>query len=123
MSSSSLDEAQLEGAARGLSSAGLIAVAWAGFALATCFVAIRCYARITETHQLHIDDYWILVALFFLLANAILQTLQAESLYYLVYATAGLKPAGQALLVEGNIYVVRFDGGPRSPEMMCESPT
>jgi hypothetical protein len=43
--------------------------------------------------------------LFFLLTQAILQTLQNHSLYYLIYASAGEVPAGKALLDQGNIYV------------------
>ncbi|KAK5166446.1 uncharacterized protein LTR77_007989 [Saxophila tyrrhenica] len=98
------NDAQLAGAALGLSENGLIAVAWAGFTLAACFVGLRCYARITDTHRLYADDYCMLAALFFLGTNAVLQTLQAESLYYVVYASVGLRPM-EGLLDEGNIYV------------------
>ena len=101
-----MDEAKLTGAARGLSENGLIGVAWGGFALAAACVALRCYARYTETRRLHADDYCVLLALFFLVVNAVLQTLQTESLYYLVYASVGLQPADETLLEEGNIYVV-----------------
>ena len=97
--------AELSGAAKGLPEHGLIAVAWAGFGLAAFFVAFRMYARITEAHKLFTDDYWMLTALLFLVINAILQTLQTPSLYYLVYVSVGRVPAGQALLDEGNIYV------------------
>ncbi|KAK3047313.1 hypothetical protein LTR09_011303 [Extremus antarcticus] len=105
MPSSPPDKVQLPGAAAGLPSGGLIAVAWAGFALAACFVTLRSYARLTETHRLHADDYWILVALFFLLANAILQTLQTHSLYYIMYGGVGIVPIDATYMVEGNIYV------------------
>lgn len=97
--------AKLAGAAAGLPPAGLIAVAWVGFSIAAMLVGLRLYARIAETRKLHSDDYWMIAALTFLLSNAILQTLQTDSLYYLVYSSAGRVPAGQALLDHGNMYV------------------
>lgn len=103
MSSDATDE--VAGAARGLPPAGLIAVAWVGFIVAASLVSLRCYARISETGRLHSDDIWILAASFFLLINAILQTLQTDSLYYLAWVGTGRVPAGQALLDHGNVYV------------------
>ena len=98
-------EIQLPPTARNLTSAGLIAVAWSGFGLAALLVVVRVYARISELRRLHADDYWILLALFFLLANAILQTLQTPSTYYLAWLEAGRQePVSQTLEV-GNIYV------------------
>ena len=97
--------AELAGAAQGLPPGGLIAVAWVGFAVAAMLVGLRLYARIVETRKLHSDDFWMLAALTFLLSNAILQTLQTDSLYYLVYVGAGRVPAGQPLLNNGNTYV------------------
>lgn len=99
------NQAKLQGAAKGLPSHGLIAVTWSGFALASAFVALRVYARISENRRLFTDDFWILAALGFLLVNAVLQTLQANSLYYLVFASAGRVPAGETLLAQGNLYV------------------
>lgn len=90
---------------RGLSLHGLVAVAWSGFCLACLFVALRCYSRLSESHRLFSDDYWILAALTFLVVNAVLQTLQAPSLYYLVLVSVGRVPAGEALLAQGNEYV------------------
>jgi hypothetical protein len=100
-----INQARLAGAARGLTPEGLATVTWCGFALACCFVVLRLYVRTTESRRLFSDDYWLLAALFFLLTQAILQTLQNHSLYYLIYASAGEVPAGKALLDEGNIYV------------------
>ena len=100
-----INQARLQGAARNLSRGGLIAVTWAGFALASGFVFLRCHVRITESRRLYSDDYWLLAALFFLGLNAILQTLQTPSLYYLIYASSGEAPAGQALIDQGNVYV------------------
>lgn len=97
--------ARLEGAARGLPEDGLVAVTWAGAALATSFVGLRCYARINEFQRLFPDDCWVISGLVVLLVNATLQTLQAHSLYYIVYSGAGLAPAGQELLDQGNVYV------------------
>lgn len=102
---SSPDEVQLIGAARHLTQGGLIAIAWAGVALASIFVIARSFARFSELKRLHTDDYWMITALFVLIVNAILQTLQAPSLYYLVDVESGTVPAGAPLLVQGNIYV------------------
>lgn len=101
----SANEARLQGAARGLSPEGLIAVAWTGVGLATCFVLLRCYVRRTESRRLFSDDYWLLAAFTFLVTNAILQTLQTPSLYYLIRASSGQVPGGQALIDNGTIYV------------------
>jgi hypothetical protein len=100
-----INQARLQGAARNLTRGGLIAVTWAGFALACGFVLLRCHVRLTESRRLYSDDYWLLAALFFLGLNAILQTLQAPSLYYLIYASSGEAPAGETLIDQGNIYV------------------
>lgn len=97
--------AELAGAASGLSPAGLIAVAWVGFAVAAWLVGLRLYARLSENRTLRSDDYCLLLALSFLLANAILQTLQTKSLYYLVRSGAGQVPGGQQLKDHGNNYV------------------
>jgi hypothetical protein len=100
-----INQARLAGAARGLTPEGLTTVTWCGFALACGFVVLRLYVRTTESHRLFSDDYWLLAALFFLLTQSILQTLQNPSLYYLIYASAGEVPAGKALLDQGNVYV------------------
>lgn len=100
-----MSEAQLKGAAKNLPESGLIAIAWAGVGLATLLVSARIYARIHETKRLGIDDYWMLLAFMFLAVNALLQTLQTHSLYYLVYAGAGRVPLGAPLMAQGNVYV------------------
>ena len=101
----SADEVQLVGAARHLNQGGLIAIAWAGVGLASVFVTARCLARYSELKRLHTDDYWMVTALFVLIVNAVLQTLQAPSLYYLVDVESGKVPPGEALIVQGNVYV------------------
>lgn len=68
------------------------------------FVGLRCFVRITETRRLHTDDYWVIAAFILLTANAVLQTLQTPSLYYLVWASAGRVPAGEELIVQGSRY-------------------
>lgn len=98
------NEARLQGAARGLSPSGLIAVAWSGWVLAAMFVGLRCLVRITETRRLHTDDYWVLAAFVLLTTNAVLQTLQTPSLYYLVWASAGQVQPGEELVVQGTRY-------------------
>ena len=100
-----VNEAKLAGAARHLLEGGLIAVAWTGVALAAIFLGLRCYARWREAARLFFDDYWMIAAFAFLFANAVLQTLQAHSLYYLVDLAAGRVKEGPELLVQGNRYV------------------
>jgi hypothetical protein len=94
----------LEGIGSGLGPTGLITVAWAGFALAAFLVSLRCYVRISETRCLHADDYWVLAALTFLGANAVLQTLQTPNLYYLTELQSGLFALGPELWHEGGLY-------------------
>ncbi len=100
-----INEAQLSGAARNLPSGGLIAIAWAGVALAGFLASLRFFTRFRENGRLMTDDYWLLAAWIFLVINALLQTLQTPHLYYLVFAGAGRVSAGQPLLDAGNAYV------------------
>ncbi|RMY53451.1 hypothetical protein D0863_13945 [Hortaea werneckii] len=95
---------ELQGAARDLPPAGLIAVAWVGLVLAASLVGLRLYVRITENRTLQSDDYCLITALVLLLVNAILQTLQTQSLYYMVKNRAGQVPGGQQLVDQGNDY-------------------
>lgn len=101
---SSARPTRLEGIAQGLDPSGLIAVAWTGFALAAALVGLRCYVRLSETNRLHADDCWVLAALTFLGANAVLQTLQTPYLYYLVGVQRRVIPVGQGLIEEGGFY-------------------
>ncbi|KAI7677075.1 hypothetical protein KC319_g4094 [Hortaea werneckii] len=96
---------ELQGAARDLPPAGLIAVAWVGFVLAASLVGLRLYVRINENRTLQSDDYCLITALVLLLVNAVLQTLQTQSLYYVVKNRAGQVPGGQQLVDQGNDYV------------------
>ena len=100
-----VNQAKLAGAARHLGEHGLVAIAWVGIGLAAVFLVLRCYARWRESARLFMDDYWMVASFVFLLANGILQTLQAHSLYYLVDLAAGRVPEGPELLVQGNQYV------------------
>ncbi|KAL4971700.1 hypothetical protein BDW66DRAFT_155416 [Aspergillus desertorum] len=67
-----------------LSEGGLVAVTWIGAGLGLLFTGFRLAIRLTRLKRLLADDYSILAALFFLISNAILQTLQAPHLYYMV---------------------------------------
>lgn len=91
-------DSHLQGAARGLPQAGLIAITWSGWLLATVFVFLRCYVRLTDMRKLHVDDYWILAAFAFLTTNAILQTVQTPHSYYVTKASAGLVPMSEKLI-------------------------
>lgn len=93
------------GLAKELSEGGLIAIAWAGVALAGCFVVARTMIRLFTLSRLQVDDYWIYFAFITLVVNAILTTLQAPHSYYLAHGVAGLVPADEKFLYHGNKYV------------------
>jgi hypothetical protein len=109
MTNSTVSEAtgqpEITGAARHLHEDGLIAIAWAGCATAAFFLLLRLYARWREAARLFFDDYWMILGFVFLFCNAILQTLQTPSLYYIMNISAGRIAVGPELLVQGNIYV------------------
>ncbi|KAJ5355965.1 hypothetical protein N7517_010574 [Penicillium concentricum] len=75
------------GVATHLSVNGLIAITWVGAALGTLFTVARIAIRIKYMHRLLADDYFMLLALAFLITNAVLQTLQAPHLYYMILQT------------------------------------
>ncbi|KAL4866988.1 hypothetical protein BDV12DRAFT_198718 [Aspergillus spectabilis] len=83
MSSDLVDLLNPRGVATHLSETGLIAITWTGAGLGILFTSFRLAIRFTRLKRLLADDYLILLALFFLIANAILQTLQAPHLYYI----------------------------------------
>ena len=64
---------------------GLIAVIWTLFAVAAVITFLRCFVRFSENHHLFTDDYWIILAVLFLLVIAVLQTLQTPDIYALVH--------------------------------------
>lgn len=72
-----------------LSVNGLIAVTWAGAGLGILFTSARIAIRMVYVKRLLADDYFMLLALAFLITNAILQTLQAPHLYYMVLNMTG----------------------------------
>ncbi|KAL3473280.1 hypothetical protein BJX99DRAFT_233952 [Aspergillus californicus] len=67
-----------------LSERGLLAVTWTGAALGILFTGFRLAIRLIRLKRLLLDDYFVLLAVFFLVSNAILQTLQAPHLYHMV---------------------------------------
>ncbi|EXJ84958.1 hypothetical protein A1O3_05633 [Capronia epimyces CBS 606.96] len=97
--------ARLTGAAKGLDEAGLKAVAWAGVGAAGIFLSLRLFARYREARRLFTDDFWMVASFVVLTVNAILQTLQTESLYYMIYVSIGRVPVDEKLIVEGTTYL------------------
>lgn len=79
----------LPGAAQSIGEAGLLAIVWVFFLVATIFVALRLTVRFRQNHAFLIDDYWIMFAWVCLLTMSILQTAQMPSLWYITYLTAG----------------------------------
>jgi hypothetical protein len=88
-----------QGVATTLSVDGLIAVTWTGAALGILFTSIRIAIRLTQMKRLLTDDYFVLLALALLIANAVLQTLQAPHLYYLA-----LDVTGPDIMYHGTLY-------------------
>ncbi|KAJ5555794.1 hypothetical protein N7461_004264 [Penicillium sp. DV-2018c] len=72
-----------------LSVGGLIAITWVGAGLGILFTTARIAIRLIYIKRLLADDYFMLLALAFLVTNAVLQTLQAPHLFYLVLSTTG----------------------------------
>ena len=80
-------------------------MAWAGVAIAGCFVIARTTIRVYTLSRLQIDDYWVYFAWTILFINAILTTLQAPHLYYITRGIAGLEPLDEKFMYHGNKYV------------------
>lgn len=93
------------GTAAHLPPGGLIAIAWCSVALAGAFVIARTLIRIVKAERLGYDDYWIYLAYLILCINAILQTAQTPYVYHLIRVRAGLEPAGEGFLKDGNTYL------------------
>ncbi|KAE8379182.1 hypothetical protein BDV26DRAFT_280461 [Aspergillus bertholletiae] len=79
----------LPGMAAHLSANGLIGITWAGVALGITFTSIRIAIRLQRLKNLRIDDYFVLLGLALLITNAVLQTIQAPHLYYMLRHPAG----------------------------------
>ncbi|KAJ5825886.1 hypothetical protein N7474_003024 [Penicillium riverlandense] len=78
-----------QGVATQVSIQGFIGITWAGAALGIVFAAIRIAIRLKLAKRLMVDDYFVLLALAFFVTNAILQTLQAPHLYYMILDMTG----------------------------------
>jgi hypothetical protein len=94
-----MDASAPRGVATTLSVNGLIAVTWTGAALGILFTGIRIVIRLTQMKRLLTDDYFVLLGLVFLIANAVLQTLQAPHLYYMA-----LDVTGPDIIYHGTLY-------------------
>ena len=64
---------------------------WGGLVLAIICCSLRFLARIRTFKKLLIDDYFVLLALFFVLANAIIWQIYAQHMYYIMIVSAGLE--------------------------------
>ncbi|KAI9375900.1 hypothetical protein BJX61DRAFT_539355 [Aspergillus egyptiacus] len=106
MSSTADDTLVPQGVAVHLSQSALVAVTWIGAGLGVLFTGLRLAIRLTRLKRLLADDYFILLALFFLIANAILQTLQAPHLYYLVLRPLSGDLARHALMYVHYMFVI-----------------
>lgn len=68
-------------------------------------VIARTLIRLVKAERLGYDDYWIYLAYLILCINAVLQTAQTNYVYHLVRVRAGLEPAGEGFLMDGNAYL------------------
>ncbi|KAL3470343.1 hypothetical protein BJX99DRAFT_251312 [Aspergillus californicus] len=98
--SSGLEDLNPQGVATHLSERGLVAVTWTGAGLGLLFTGLRLAIRLTRMKRLLPDDYFIMLSLFFLIANAVLQTLQAPHLYYIAFT-----PTAADIIYHGLVYV------------------
>lgn len=78
-----------QGVVTELSVNGLIAITWSGAGLGILFMCTRIAIRIAYSSRLLLDDYFMLLAVALLITNAVLQTLQAPHLYYVVLNITG----------------------------------
>ncbi|KUL91762.1 hypothetical protein ZTR_01174 [Talaromyces verruculosus] len=67
---------------------------WAGFAIASIFIAGRLYARSRTSRRLYLDDFFISFAYILLLISAALWQWGAKDMYYILNANAGLVEIG-----------------------------
>ena len=68
-------------------------------------VIARTLIRIVKAEHLAHDDYWIYLAYLILCVNAVLQTVQTPYTYHMVRVRAGLEPADEGFLEDGNAYL------------------
>lgn len=69
---------------------GIQGLIWGGLALAICCCGLRCLARVRAFKKLLLDDYFVLLALLFVLTNAIIWQNEAPNMYYIMGVTAGV---------------------------------
>lgn len=99
-----------------LSPNGFSAIIWTSVGICALMLAGRLWVRITRSHQLRWDDYWMIAAWCSLLINAILQQLQMPDIVNLIinskraewyaYNMVGMTPEGQMeLFVRGTRFM------------------
>ncbi|KAL6230289.1 hypothetical protein BDW75DRAFT_244937 [Aspergillus navahoensis] len=97
MNATLLDIPEPSGVATRLSEGSLVVITWVGAGLGALFTVLRVVIRLTRMRRLLPDDYFILLALSFLITNAVLQTIQIPHLYYIILNPAGNDIAPHAL--------------------------
>lgn len=80
------------------------AASWIITCVATSMVATRIAIRLRISRRLFADDYLNIIALLFLVANAILTTIMADPLYELMYASLGVTP-GPDFMIRATFYL------------------
>ncbi|KAL8857184.1 MAG: hypothetical protein Q9178_006239 [Gyalolechia marmorata] len=80
----------------------LLAFIWGGLALAIICCSLRFLARFRSFKKLLVDDYFVVLALCCLLANAIVWQIYARDMYHILAVSAGLEmpEEGYARLAE-----------------------
>ena len=97
MNATLIDIPSPSGVATRLSEGNLIVITWVGAGLGALFTLLRVAIRLTRMRRLLPDDYFILLAFSFLIANAVLQTIQIPHLYYIILNPTGSDIAPHAL--------------------------
>ncbi|KAL4899837.1 hypothetical protein BDW74DRAFT_183325 [Aspergillus multicolor] len=94
------------GVATHLSEDSLVVITWVGAGLGVIFTVLRLAIRLSVMGRLLPDDYFILLALSFLIANAVLQTLQAPHLYYITFTPTGTDIVHHALMYTRYMFAI-----------------
>lgn len=79
----------LSGTASHVNRRGLVAVIWVCFSVSTAFLIARLSVRLSTRRKLLADDIWMILAGLSMLTMCILQTVQQDSLWFVLELAAG----------------------------------
>lgn len=82
-------DAPLGGTANNVDRAGLVAIIWTCFGVATTFASARIAVRLHTSRRLQIDDWWIVLAWAAMLTMCIIETIAQDAVWYALGLLAG----------------------------------